>query len=88
MNALLRIASLAFLGMALIPAGCARGPSNADLAPAPGQIRPIPRPGTIALPGAGAVTAEQFDTNRIVASIIIAVNKARLGGGIAKAAGV
>jgi hypothetical protein len=32
--------------------------------------------------------AEQFETDRIVASIIIAVNKARLGGGIAKAATV
>jgi hypothetical protein len=32
--------------------------------------------------------AEQFDTDRIVDSIITAVNKARLGGGIATAASV
>ena len=32
--------------------------------------------------------AEQFDTDRIVDSIITAVNKARLGGGLATAASV
>ena len=34
------------------------------------------------------LAAEQFDTDRIVDSIITAVNKARLGGGIATAASV
>jgi hypothetical protein len=32
--------------------------------------------------------AEEFDTDRIVDSIIAAVNKARLGGGIERAANV
>jgi len=56
--------SAAILGLALGLSGCARdrGPSNADLAPTDGQIRPMPRPGAGRLPGAGAVTAEQFDT--------------------------
>jgi hypothetical protein len=52
------------LGLVLGLSGCARdgGRSNAGLAPAEGQIRPMPRPGGGALPGAGAVTVEQFDT--------------------------
>lgn len=51
------------LGLAAGLAGCARdGVSNAALAPADGQIRPMPRPGGDALPGANAVTVEQFDT--------------------------
>ena len=56
--------SVLILGAAALVGGCARdrGPSDADLAPLPGQIRPMPRPGAAALPGAGAVTAEQFDT--------------------------
>ena len=36
--------------------------SNADLAPAEGQIRPMPRPGDGVVPTEGAITAEQFDT--------------------------
>ncbi len=44
--------------------GCANlgGPSDADLAPADGQIRPMPRPGDGVIPPEGAITAEQFDT--------------------------
>lgn len=45
-------------------AGCAGGvgPSDADLAPGPDQLRPAPRPDDVAPPPAGAVTADQFDT--------------------------
>ena len=60
----IRLLSTAGLALSLGLAGCAisRGPSNADLAPAEGQIRPMPRPGGGSVPGADAVTAEQFDT--------------------------
>lgn len=60
---------VALLGLALAGAlglagcgGLGRGPSNADLAPVEGQIRPMPRPGAGVIPEAGAVTVEQFDT--------------------------
>lgn len=56
----LLVVALAGAGLA----GCAgsRGPSDAELAPGPDQIRPMPRPGAGAVPAAGAVTVEQFDT--------------------------
>ncbi len=38
------------------------GESNNVRAPGPGEIRPKPRPGGVDVLGAGAVTAEQFDT--------------------------
>ncbi len=52
------------LAFALGLSGCTRdgNRSNAGLAPADGQIRPMPRPGGRAMPGADAVTVEQFDT--------------------------
>ena len=67
------------LGLALIVAGCANtgGRSDADLAPADGQIRPMPRPGDLSAPGAGAVTAEQFDTTTVAERAAAA----RLSGG-------
>ncbi len=68
-------ASVAALGVALLVAGCSGDPgggAGADMAhaPAPGQIRPKlrpklwpdPGPGNPAVPVAGAVTAEAFDT--------------------------
>ena len=59
----LRVTVLILVCTAVV-GGCARdrGPSNAALAPAEGQIRPMPRPGGGLLPGAGAVTVDQFDT--------------------------
>jgi hypothetical protein len=59
-----RLSLLILPAVCLGLAGCANrgGVTDADLAPAAGQVRPMPRPGGASMPGAGAVTAEQFDT--------------------------
>ncbi len=58
----LRPVSLALV-LGLAACGNTGLPSNAELAPAEGQIRPMPRPGATALPAAGAATVDQFDTS-------------------------
>lgn len=52
------------LGLGAGVSGCARDgrPSDAVLAPAEGQLRPMPRPGSTGGPATGAVTVDQFDT--------------------------